>query len=345
MKKLSSNEYKYDIIIIGAGIQGLMIAKDIFSEDKKVSLAIIDMKLSGSGGTHYSAAFDLPGGYSTIVKNYSKYSQDYYLKYSKNNDFYKKIDTYVCYSDFNIDEYFNAGAYQADQIGVDELAIGLPSYNKVNKCTSSYYADINALINSIYCELSGNVDFIEGVKILDINGKKNLVKIECSSGKILYSDKCVMCPGPWANNEPFSSYTKELDIKIKKIVAFHVPKSVFSSDSAYFFPDSDAFLLPRADKNYSIYSYTCDTWGVNPNEEIYISKKDIDDARSVFSRYSASIVSEIRSGRAFCDAYNESKAPIVKYVNGSDNIIFAGSANGSGIRLAPGISKEVISMI
>jgi glycine/D-amino acid oxidase-like deaminating enzyme len=100
------------------------------------------------------------------------------------------------------------------------------------------------------------------------------------------------------------------------------------------------------DRGYWLFSYTCLEWDVVPDElHSGISHRNLREAHDILRRYAPEETPSIRAGRVFCDAYSPTREPIVAVAGHTGNVIFAGAANGSGYRLAPGIATEVVQLL
>ncbi|SIT19441.1 Glycine/D-amino acid oxidase [Thalassolituus maritimus] len=334
---------KYDIVIIGAGIQGLIIARDILARCTDISLMVVDMKLPGLGATGYSAGYDIPGGRTALIKEMSEYSQEYYQQFLNDECGYYPVKTYIhSHSDAKL-SYFNAGKYAEVSAPVEDNF--LSHYLKTWQCSSCYRGDLHVITQQITRSLGDALEIIEGHFVESIDENDRGIHIKFAGGRLVQASYCIMCPGPWVNSPSFAKYTAPLNIEIKKIVAFHVAWPVSINSAAHYFTDDDAFLLPLLDKQYWLYSYTCQTWGVDPQGLLYVSASDIDTGKSILEKYSLTMSQLVHSGRAFCDAYSPHREPVVDYVNSNKSIVFAGASNGSGFRLAPAISKKVVELL
>jgi glycine/D-amino acid oxidase-like deaminating enzyme len=76
-----------------------------------------------------------------------------------------------------------------------------------------------------------------------------------------------------------------------------------------------------------------------------VSAADISAARDCLRRYSPALAGACRAGRVFCDAYSPDREPVVRALDETGRIVFAGAANGSGYRLAPAIASEAVDLL
>jgi D-arginine dehydrogenase len=139
---------------------------------------------------------------------------------------------------------------------------------------------------------------------------------------------------------------RTLSARVKKVVALHIEQCPSKDDSAIILEDEDAFLLPLHDRGHWLFSYTCQEWDVDPDGVGEgLSRRNVEEARQILSRYAPTLVECCTSGRVFCDAYSSNREPQVRVLDGDERIIFAGAASGSGYRLAPAIAAEAADLL
>ncbi|MEU3772455.1 FAD-dependent oxidoreductase [Streptomyces sp. NPDC032472] len=162
-----------------------------------------------------------------------------------------------------------------------------------------------------------------------------------STGETLSAAKAVLAPGPWLADPAWRSLVEPLGARVKKIVALHVDKAPQAHAGAVVFEDQDAFLLPLHHRGHWLFSCTSQEWDVEPDDiAAGLSAADLAQAHAVLERYAPGLSAHTASGRVFCDAYSPAREPLVRALDDSARVIFAGAANGSGYRLAPAIAAE-----
>jgi glycine/D-amino acid oxidase-like deaminating enzyme len=129
-------------------------------------------------------------------------------------------------------------------------------------------------------------------------------------------------------------------------VSLHIDLPVRDDACVLFSPEDDAFLLPMADRNQWLFSYTRELWDVDPNDtQTSLTAEDLEAGRLVLRRLAPDYLSKSASGRAFCDAYGPSRNPVIARVQGDPKIVYAGAASGSGLRLAPAIASRALALL
>jgi glycine/D-amino acid oxidase-like deaminating enzyme len=64
--------------VIGAGIVGCLIARELADRDQQASIVVLDRDAIGAGASRRSAGLFLPRGASARTRRMSAYSQAYY---------------------------------------------------------------------------------------------------------------------------------------------------------------------------------------------------------------------------------------------------------------------------
>ena len=77
----------------------------------------------------------------------------------------------------------------------------------------------------------------------------------------------------------------------------------------------------------------------------FAANANLGAARDCLRQYSPSLAAACHSGRVFCDAYSPDGEPVVRALDESGRIVFAGAANGSGYRLAPAIAAQATDLL
>lgn len=340
---------RYPVIIVGGGIIGIMIAREITRHDKTIKVLVIEQSLAGHGASRFSAGVHFPRGASERVRTMSEYSHRYYQELIQKLDvpIYPLDMTVVCdRSNQGIVETQYLPLSQLREIHSDERQlsnISLPDRFVTLKGLGANHADVYGLVGYLLKEMGNQIELIEGASVESFTRSRPYV-LGLSTGQCVEAERLVLAPGPWAAGRPWQSVLSDLGVRVKKVVAAHVRIPVKPEDGMIVFQEDDAFLLPLCQRGYWLFSYTCDEWDVDPGATgPSLSFKDISDARGVLAKYSPGSADRLDGGRVFCDAYSPDRAPIA--VELSRHLIFAGAANGSGYRLAPAIAGQVLSLL
>lgn len=340
-----------DIAIVGAGIIGCMIAREIIARVPKASVVVLDRDAVGSGASRRSAGLHCPRGSTARVRWMTRYSQDYYAKLKQSTPALPihRLDMSVVASARNaawVREIYLDSAGLTRTEGVPGEGIRVPEDAEAWNGEGCQYADVYALAQALARALRPQVSFREGIWVQAIDDAEAGVALRLSTGKMVTAGQVVLAPGPWLAAPAWRELVAPLGARVKKVVALHIEQAAGPPDRAVFFQDEDAFLMPLGDRGHWLYSYACQEWDVDPDSIANgLSPKNIEDAREILCRYAPILADHCTSGRVFCDAYSPSWEPLVQQLHRDGRIIFAGAANGSGYRLAPAIAAEAADLL
>jgi glycine/D-amino acid oxidase-like deaminating enzyme len=339
---------KTDIAIVGGGIIGIVIAREIIKNTPDASIAIFEKRILGSGSSFYSAGVHFPRGINPRVQKMSLYSHNYYQEFiGGNTPIYPltmELITHSAHLDKTLSNYLPLAEFtpvitslnsDIELSGQKELAI--------LQGKGGHYTDVFKLVNLFMHELRLQIDIHEGVSVDSLQRQGNGYLLGLSSGEQVIASKVILAPGPWLAEPAWRDRIADLGVRIKKIVAVHIAQVPAADAPLTIFHDDDAFLLPFYSRNHWLFSYTCQEWDMTPKDITALQSRDIETAKDVLSRYSPTLAQSIHDGRVFCDTYSASREPIITQLD--DGLIYAGGANGSGYRLAPAIASEVIALL
>jgi glycine/D-amino acid oxidase-like deaminating enzyme len=226
------------------------------------------------------------------------------------------------------------------------LAGGLPAGSTAWRATGCQYADVYDLTLNLARKLRPQVDFLEGVRVLDVSARAEGVRLALGTGAFLDADRVVLAPGPWLADQAWRDQVAPAGARVKKVVAMHIARRPEPDDQVIVFHDVDAFLLPVVRRGYWLFSYTCQEWDVDPDRlDNGLGGRELDDARACLARHAPELVQHCAGGRVFCDAYGPAGEPIVQPLDPAGRVVFAGACNGSGYRLAPAVAARAVDLL
>lgn len=336
------------ITIIGAGVMGVLIATRLAAERPGTAVTLIDRGLVGLGTSAWSAGVSFPVGRTARVRAMAAESLAFYRALAE-RDPEAPIDEVralaVCAEPRATELhgiYAGGGAIGRCPDRLRTARDALVAWS-VPDC---HVADVAGLVACLIRRLRGRVEIVEGVAVTSLSAGPAGVSIMLATGECIDADSAVLAPGPWSNAPAWRELTAPLEIRVKKVVAFHLDAPVGPDDEAILFPDEDAFLAPTPRRGHWLYSYTCPEWdfdvdGISPG----LSPANLAEGRALLAGYLPDTASRLRGGRVFCDAYGPAREPIVARLDLAGTLIFAGAANGSGYRLAPAIAREAVELL
>jgi glycine/D-amino acid oxidase-like deaminating enzyme len=337
------------IAVVGAGILGCLIARELAGADPDAVITVVDRDLAGSGVTRRSAGLSLARGSTPRTRQLSELSHRYYERLKAACP---ELPMYPLGARILLPgDPVRAGYLpeitapepaeipgQAEPSGLGGT-FTVPDGERAWRLRGCHYADVYALTQRLAAMARPRVRFAESVRVTGLDVTPDSVILRCGSGD-LAADQVVLAPGPWIGSPAWRDLLAPLGLRVKKIVAMHIERRPSPGDEAIIFDSDDAFLLPLAHRGHWLFSYTSTEWDVDPDEVPGLSAADVAAARDCLSRYSPELAAACQTGRVCCDAYSPNREPVVAALDA--RIVFAGAANGSGYRLAPGIASEVV---
>ncbi len=342
------------IAVVGAGIVGCLIARELAARDRQAMITVLDRDLIGSGVTRRSAGLSLVRGATPQTLQMSAFSHAYYAALQASHrglPIYPVGARLVLLGTGDpagigyLSEHTSGGAATVTGRLAEQLS--LPAGSRVWRIEGCHYADVPALAQIIAALARPRVRFAEGVKVTGLAADDAGVTLTCSSGELLRADQVVLAPGPWLTEPVWADLLEPLKLRVKKIVAMHIERPPHPDDELMIFEAEDAFLLPLRHRGHWLLSYTRLQWDVDPDALTGgLSPKDVEAARECLRPYSPALADACVAGRVCCDAYSPDHAPVVRVLDGTHGrVVFAGAANGSGYRLGPAIASEAVNLL
>jgi glycine/D-amino acid oxidase-like deaminating enzyme len=338
-----------DIAVIGAGIIGCLVAREIADRTSNTSIVMIDGDGAGSGASRRSAGLHVPRGRTAAVRTMSAYSEEYYDKLARGStqlpiaSLDMTVVAPVAMADRVLETYLDSAA--PTPTGPPWSQVRIPEDYGVWRVRGAQCADVYGLVQALARDLRPRASLLEGVRVTGIEPGSDTVLLRLSTGAELRVGQVVVAPGPWVSDQPWSDLLGPDEFRVKRVVALHVEKPVTPQDPAIMFEREDAFLLPMPHRGHWLFSYTCQEWDVDPETSEALAGRHFDQAREILGQYAAELVQHCASGRVFCDTYSPNREPVVRSLTDDGKVVFAGAANGSGYRLAPAIASAAVGLL
>jgi glycine/D-amino acid oxidase-like deaminating enzyme len=340
-----------DVAIIGAGILGSLVAREIITRDPGARIVVLERDAVGTGASRRSAGLHFPRGTTERVRQMSAYSEDYYARLLSDNPGLPIYPLGMCVV---ADRGLAASLHvryldRAKLVAVEATRhpdIGLADGLGAWVGEGCQYADVYALTQHIARELRPCVEYREGVAVTGFSAGPQDVRLKLGTGEELAAARVVLAVGPWAATAAWRELTRSLGIRVKKVVALHIERPPRPGEPCVIFEEEDAFLLPVVHRAHMLFSYTCQEWDVDPDAlREGLAAGHVAEARDVLRRYTPALAAQCTSGRVFCDAYSPDRQPVVRALDDAGRLILAGAGNGSGYRLGPAIAAEAVTLL
>ncbi|MFJ6721929.1 NAD(P)/FAD-dependent oxidoreductase [Streptomyces sp. NPDC091259] len=340
-----------DVAVVGAGILGVLVAREILTRHPAARVTVLDRDMIGSGATRRSAGLHFPRGATETVRTLAAESQDFYA------------DLHTIRPDLPIHPLpMTVLAPEAAEERLREVYLPeaklrragelpptitvLPARYGAWEGDGCQYADVHTLTQTLAAELRHRVLFREGVAVTALDSGPDGAHFTLTGGATLTAGRVVLAPGPWLAEPAWRELVAPLGARVKKIVALHVDVPPRAGDGAIVFQDEDAFLLPFHHRGHWLFSYTCREWDVDPGAvDPALTADHLAEARALLVRYAPELADRCHAGRVFCDAYGPDGRPLVTPLAEDGRIVFAGAAGGSGYRLAPALAARTADLL
>lgn len=345
---MSSGTLDADVAVVGAGIIGCLVARRIVEGAPGTSVLVVDRDGTGTGASRRSAGLHMPRGTSARIREMAAYSQDYYDKLRVDVTGLPIFDLgmTVVAPVATVDQLREAYLHTAAMTPADHPdGIRLPAQFGAWTVDGAQYADVYGLVQGIARELRPHASIVEGVEVTGVEPQAEGVLLHLGTGDTLRVGRVVLAPGPWLADPAWNDLLAPEGIRVKRVVALHLERSVEAADHAIVLEHEDAFLLPMRHRNHWLFSYTCQEWDVAPQTAGGLAERHLDQARQLLERYAPDFLRYRISGRVFCDAYSPNREPAVRALTPDGRVVFAGAANGSGYRLAPAVARSAVDLL
>ena len=354
------NNKHYNLVIVGAGIVGVLTAYLVCKYIKNFKVLLIDKNQLGNGCTYHSLGLEFGYGQTHQKLLYTEesllmwqeirneihdipfYKRDFIGIISKEkfthtkNYFHKKhFEIYLDQKlNYNLDNMFKINLQE--QIFLKGNNVGYSDTHQVTKKIIEYCQSINQ--NFVLCE---------SIKVESVATEGNKINILLSTKHTIQSDYCIAAVGPWLLNSPFYRLIEnKSNLKLKKIVTFNLSSSTVINYPVVYFFDHDSFFLPLNTKNKFALSINSPDYFPSINvEKIKITGNDYQIAKNVMNNYFQNNEFSICGGRVFKDLYSHDYTPEVYIPSGVNNLSIITGFSGSGFRLAPALSLKAINVL
>lgn len=339
-----------ETVVVGAGVLGCLIARELLAADPTASVTVLDRDLVASGASRRSAGLHFPRGANPTVRAMATESQRYYAELSATRPelpIHRLGMTVIApeHAEPKLRETYLPETGLRRVTDVPE-GVTLPEGTAAWSGDGCQYADVPALTQALAAELRPRVEFLEGATVTGVVTDVDGVRLTLGTGVALTAGRAVLAPGPWLADKAWRHLVEPLGARVKKIVALHIERPAVPGDGAVVFQEEDAFLLPYRHRGHWLFSYTCAEWDVDPDTvEPGLTPAHGEEARALLGRYAPGLVDRCVSGRVFCDAYAPGGAPLVRPLTDDGRLLFAGAAGGSGYRLAPALARETVRLL
>lgn len=351
----------YDLAVVGGGVLGLMTALFARRRHPRWRLAVIDRSLAGQGATRYSACLDYPYGSAPGVRELSLRSQDLFRRLRQEGADLPivDLDLYGACDESRLESVRTRLTRPAERCppgpgleppripgAIDGLALPAGSAVlrglKATRCTDDSLAD--CLLQRLLAE--PGTDLVEGAEVAHVGAEGGAQRLLTRDGRSFQARRVALCLGPWLVRGLPGLTGQASGLRVKKVVALHLPGAPAPGAPVICLFDHDAFFLPQPEKRRWLFSFRSEHWDCEPDPAaLHLGADDLARAGAILARHLGAELPQPLGARVFCDAYSPAGEPSIAAVDGLPCCVAVGGAGGSGVRLAPGIAELALALI
>lgn len=365
---------KFDLVVIGGGILGLLATIKIIEKKPDWRIAIFDRDLIGSGATRYSLGMSYAYAKSPFRKELTEESLPEWDKlqrlipglpirrmnlfgFTKNENLEKTLKNFVDVGNqtektkvlSEDDRISFLKQFPWFQIANNEALL------EANFADEAYVMELAKMLGD-YLREKKQVEIYETVAVEEWEpyhpskkehsvSKDAPLMLSASDGQSICANYVLVTPGPWVEYSFWKELIQPLQIRNKKIVSFHFEIKPEANAPVIFGFDEQAFFIPSFKNKYWFLSVTSPVWDITPDDPLTITRNDKEHAFKFLNKTAPSFIPFYRGGRVFCDAYGPELNPVISSLADNPRLIYAGAGSGSGFRLGPGIANRAVKMI
>lgn len=327
-------------LVVGAGIVGSCIAHQLKKNGHEV--VVIDQGFGGHGATSFSAGLRFPFGRKAITRVLAAQSDNFYSTVP--SELFVHLDAVAACCKGGEDDFLEACSEKATLLAgnmrlspAGVFVISHAQNTSAFSLSDCFHSIPQRVVDFLWAD--SDIRPLWGTRLTSVRRDENGAFVDLADGRRITCRRAVVAAGPWVKPLLPASDLPSKGIRIKKIVAFHLPNHLFPENSLFYFPDNDAFILNSSLYPDAILSITSEQWDVEPGRQVLeVTSHDRIIGRSVLNRYFPFFDIPLFSARVFCDSYSDNGAPSI--IGADDRVTFVSGMNGSGFRLAPGIALQ-----
>ncbi len=345
----------YDLVIVGAGIVGVLSAYYACKNNNNLKVLLIDRGLISSGTTSNSLGMEFRYGQSVKKLLYAEegvYEWKKIRQEIKDIKFFKKeflgIISNGKFDDFRespLNKHFNTPTnpnkykeyFKNTKIDFNNYSLLSSNYAGYSNVIHSCYKIID------YCKKNYNgFTLMESIDIKNLECSNNKIALMTSDGRTFISEYCILAVGPWILNQVFKNLVNKVKLKLKKVVSFELKNNNTNNlplSLIYFF-DHDAFLMSKNDDEYYLSIHSNQYFLGFDRNKIDINIDDYNIAKKIINTFFNKNNFSILGGKVFMDVYTPNCTPLILNPISNYKLSVITACSGSGFRLAPALALE-----
>lgn len=349
---------RVDLLVVGGGIVGTWAAYQAVRAHPAWRVLVVERSLIGDGTTRFSLGFGLRLGRTARQRRMAAVTEGAYRHLSAEAGgpaLNPVAIRFIVSREGQSALECSLGGTGASPLEGDEraeVAERLPGLrvagDEVVIGAEGWYSDPAGAAGALARQVDAHpaAAVWEGATVEDIAADADGVDAELADGRRVRARRAIVAAGPRLNDGPLAGAARTRGLRVKKIVALHLDRCPQPSDPVVFYPEDDAFLLPRPDRREWLLSYTSQVWDCSSDPTGHVlTARDRAEGVELLRRRWPELAESCIGGRASCDSYSPDWTPVVEVVEGAERVVLAGGCSGSGWRLAPAIGAQVVDLV
>jgi glycine/D-amino acid oxidase-like deaminating enzyme len=189
-------------------------------------------------------------------------------------------------------------------------------------------------------------DVMEGAEVVRLSGSTGRYRLEVHDGRTIDAARVALCVGPWLGGALAALTGRRAEVRNKKVVSLIVPGQPAPGAPVIYLFEHEAFLLPQPERRRWLFSFRSEEWDVAPElGALRLTADDLARAMRILALHFPAGVAGPLGARIFCDAYTESRDPMIAALPDHPGVVVIGGAGGSGVRLAPAMAERGLQQL
>jgi glycine/D-amino acid oxidase-like deaminating enzyme len=212
--------------------------------------------------------------------------------------------------------------------------------------SASAQALTRRIVDKQLAEHPTSFTLLEGVGIETIGRHGEGFQLLRTDGEITSASRVIVGVGPWVTLGPVKQWAAERKLRTRRTICIHLEGEVSRATPVLMMYAAGMVVIPVPGSNKTLVSYFPEDRDVEPKpSELCVSGRDRDVSLGILARCLPGVESRYVGGQVFCDAYSDDKTPLVEEIDGLPGCVAIGGCSGSGVRLAPGLAEDAISLV
>lgn len=334
-----------DVIVIGGGVIGALVAAELVCARADLKVELLDMAHAPTGASGYAGAIDGPYSWSSRHADLQAASWSWHEenRWQLPRERYRKPLTLYWLGRARDKEQL------ADVVRADSSPAPLPRGYEATTClsTRAYVVDPLALVElALDHARRQGLSLNRGVRMISVRREPDHAHLTCSDRVERRCRHVVLAMGPWVARLGTREFRPAgwRGLRVKRVHGLRVLAPRFADRTiGWADPDRGLFLFPRHAGSEWTMSIKHAVWDVDPDVPQPPDTALLDRARPLLDAAFGPAGWLVTRWPTFADTYTPNRMPVVATVAGGLGTVVSGT-HGSGVRLAPALAGQAATL-